>query len=650
MRSIYSGISGLKNMQTGMDIIGNNIANVNTPGYKASRISFQDILSQTVQGASAATSSRGGTNPMQVGLGMAVASTDTIFTDGTPTPTGKPTDLAISGTGFFILSDGATQMYTRAGGFDFDTEGNYVLPGTGFKVMGWQADSNGMINATGQVQDLVSPVGKAMAAKVSTQITYGDNLSADAAIGSTVPAYKDVYDSLGTAHKITTDYYKVDNNTWLAKTSVSDPTVSAATGVANDMQVLKFNSDGTYQTALQATAANQKIDLSISQLNSTSGSITTQNWSLNDNGTVHNYNMAIKNTAGSYGYTITDTVNGAVIGTATGTLAYTAAAGSVPASYTDTLTSSTLTLPVNFLSGVTALAPAPGVATVSGEVATNINVAALQLDSTAGAAHTQNFTTIVNGKPQVYAMTVTTPSTGQNSWTYSISQVGVTGATPTTGTITYDGTNYTGFPTSIGGAPVNQTAAEVIAFNSNSKSPAIGGFLAAQTVDYYTTAPVANYNVQFTGGSDAMTLNFDSTKLSQFSGKSTIQATDQNGYAAGTLSTTAINTSGVLVGTFTNGQTQNLAQVALAIFNNPGGLIRSGSNMFTESTNSGSPQVGASGSGGRGTFSPGNLEGSNVDLAQQFSDMIITERAYQANSKIITTSDEMLQDLNNLKR
>ena len=197
---------------------------------------------------------------------------------------------------------------------------------------------------------------------------------------------------------------------------------------------------------------------------------------------------------------------------------------------------------------------------------------------------------------------------------------------------------------------MNPTAAAVTAFNTNSKSPAPGGFLAAQTVDYYTTAPVANYNVQFAGGSNAMTLSFDSTKLSQFSGTSTAAATAQDGYGAGTLSTTAINTSGVLVGTFTNGETQNLAQVALAIFNNSSGLTRSGSNMFVESTNSGSAQVGASGSGGRGTFSPGSLEGSNVDLAQQFSDMIITERAYQANSKIITTSDEMLQDLNNLKR
>jgi len=108
--SMSSAVSGLKNNQTGMNVIGNNISNVSTPGYKASRITFQDILSQTLQSASASSGTRGGTNPMQVGMGMAIASIDTIFTDGTPQPTGKGTDLAIQGSGFFILSNGATQM------------------------------------------------------------------------------------------------------------------------------------------------------------------------------------------------------------------------------------------------------------------------------------------------------------------------------------------------------------------------------------------------------------------------------------------------------------------------------------------------------------------------------------------------------------
>ncbi|MBP2667594.1 MAG: flagellar hook protein FlgE, partial [Firmicutes bacterium] len=124
----------------------------------------------------------------------------------------------------------------------------------------------------------------------------------------------------------------------------------------------------------------------------------------------------------------------------------------------------------------------------------------------------------------------------------------------------------------------------------------------------------------------------------------------QNGYASGSLDSTTIDTSGILVGKFSNGRTQKLGQVALATFNNPGGLSRIGDTLFASSNNSGNPAVGTSGTGGRGTLTPGSLEMSNIDLADQFSKMIITQRGFQANSKIITTSDTMLEELVNLKR
>ena len=161
MSSLFSAVSGMKNHQTRMDVIGNNIANVNTYGFKAGRVTFQDQLSQTLQGASMPQNNRGGTNPMQKGLGVGIASIDTLFTDGSYQSTGKATDLSIQGDGFFILSDGANQYYTRAGNFDFDTDGNYVVPGTGLKVMGWMADATGVIDLDpAKAAELKVPVGK----------------------------------------------------------------------------------------------------------------------------------------------------------------------------------------------------------------------------------------------------------------------------------------------------------------------------------------------------------------------------------------------------------------------------------------------------------------------------------------------------------
>jgi flagellar hook protein FlgE len=419
MRSLFSGISGLRNHQTRMDVIGNNIANVNTVGFKASRVNFQDMLNQTIQGASSGQGNLGGTNPIQVGLGMGLASIDTLFTDGSTQPTGKQTDLAISGAGFFVLFDGLNKVYTRAGNFDFDNQGNYLVPGTGYKVMGYMADANGVIDPKQEAQPITIPVGSSMAAKPSTKIVYANNLSGDAANGTTVPASITVYDSKGAAHKVSGSFVK------------------------------------------QATPDN------------------------------------------TWTFTVT---------------------------------------------GVTA---------------------------------PDNTTEAVTPSPAVYTLTF------DNEGKFS-------SVNPATG--------FTFTPAG-------------------------------------TAAGAANVTI---------TPNFDN--LTQFAGESTVQAVDRDGYPSGTLEQTTIDGTGTIIGKFSNGQTQSLAQVCLAIFNNPAGLTKVGDNMYIKSNNSGEEQIGISGSGGRGGFIPGSLEMSNVDLAQEFSNMIITQRGFQANSKIITATDEMLQDLTNLKR
>ena len=194
MRSLFSAVSGLKSHQTRMDVIGNNIANVNTVGFKSSRTTFADTLYQTTAGASAPSGNVGGTNPKQIGLGVGVSSIDTLFTDGSPQTTGNNTDLAMGGDGLFAVQNANGTFYTRDGAFAFDEANNYVLPGTGAKVMGWMADATGSIN-TGNLPAPISITDTqlSMPPAATTTVTYSGNLN------STVPTITAMRDQNGAA-------------------------------------------------------------------------------------------------------------------------------------------------------------------------------------------------------------------------------------------------------------------------------------------------------------------------------------------------------------------------------------------------------------------------------------------------------------------
>ena len=177
MRSLFSGVSGLKSHQTRMDVIGNNISNINTIGFKSSRTTFADMLSQTSKGASSPTGTIGGTNPTQIGLGTAIASIDLIMNDGSPQNTGKNTDVALSGNGMFVLKRGDSYYYSRDGAFEFDNDGNYVLPGSGLYVQGWNA-VDGALNTNSNPTNIVVPAGRTMPASATTTVDFSGNLNA----------------------------------------------------------------------------------------------------------------------------------------------------------------------------------------------------------------------------------------------------------------------------------------------------------------------------------------------------------------------------------------------------------------------------------------------------------------------------------------
>lgn len=465
MRSLYSGVAGLQNHQVRMDVLGNNIANVNTTGFKKGRVNFQDLLYQQLSGAARPTDEVGGVNPKEVGLGMLIASIDTIHTQGSLQTTGVQTDLAIQGQGFFILKNGEKSFYTRAGAFSLDRDGRLVNPANGLRVQGWMArdvEGTQRIDVSRDIEDLIIPVGSKDPAKATTSVNFACNLdkrtpeipenAGPAAIleGTWGTEFK-IYDNFGQEHILRVDFTRVpgQNNSWQA-TVVIDPESPTPTRTA----------------------------------------------------------VAIGPGATTPGAANTFTVNFSNLGTL---------AGAVDAN--------------------------GNASAAEGDV--NIRVAFDVLGSTPGPD----------------------------------------------------------------GQPLRQE------FNIN-----LGRI-----------------------GSVVNT-------VTQFAEKSSTKAFMQDGYPMGYLENFKIDQSGVITGVYSNGTNRLIGQIAMASFTNPMGLEKTGENTYVVSNNSGLPNISPSGIAGKGKIIAGALEMSNVDLAEQFTDMIVTQRGFQANSKTIQTSDQMLQELLTLKR
>jgi len=411
LRSLFTGLTGLRSSQLGMDVIGNNIANVNTVGFKGSRATFKELLLQTIRSASSGGTDVGGLNAMQIGLGVSLGSIDRNLTQGVPMVTNRNTDLSIEGDGYFIVSDGSTPYYTRAGNFTVDYKGYLVSPFSGYRVQGLSA-VNGSIPATGNIGDIQIPYDSTMAPSATTTLSVGGNLNAGAAVSDTYTTQVNIFDSAGGDTTLTITFTKSAANQW-------DISLDVATGTSP---------------------------------------ITTETISFDG-----------------------DT------GLATGTTSF------------------------------------------------------------------------------------------SFDWT-----------------------------------PFGATTALTI------------------TVDCGTA-----------GSADGLT---------QFGLDASAAVTDRDGYTSGTLKQFMVNEDGVFTGLFSNGEQQDIAQIYLANFNNPGGLYDMGGALFIESPNSGTAGIAAANAGANGKIVQGTLEMSNVDLAEEFTNMIITQRAYQANARVISTSEDLLNELLNLKR
>ena len=546
MRSLFAGVSGLKVHQTRMDSIGNNIANINTVGFKSSRTTFADMLSQTQAGAAAPSQTVGGTNPKQIGLGVAVASIDLIFTDGSPQGTGKNTDLALSGNGLFVVKNGDSTFYTRDGAFSFDEQGYYVLPGSGLKVQGWNA-VDGSLNTNSNPTDIIVPTGKTMEAAATTEVTFSGNLNA------TSPLITAIGEDTVDGHFHNTEEDGALNLTLSNDSSLSVSTGSYTIGHSVPMSTILqvYDSQGMAHSVpiqLEKVAANQ-WEASLSNIfGKHSDAVGGEDEGGSDEEGVTAYTY-IRESDGTY-------TRVSILSKTTGEEESTdEEEGGDGFSVANSFT-------VNFDKDGNAIG-----------------------DLTARIRLEYNFEPIIEETEGEDGTTIQT---------------------------------ITGYQR-------------------------IGGEESEDGGD----SEDENAGVRMNGARDT-TASVNFKGLTQYAGSNSAYPS-ADGNVAGTLVSISVDTSGVITGTYTNGMNQFEAQVAVAQFTNAAGLTKSGNSIYAESNNSGTANIKTAPDLGL-TITPSALEMSNVDLANEFSEMIITQRGFQANSKIINVGDEMLETLVNMKR
>lgn len=428
IRSMFTAIGALNLNQTWLDVISDNLANSTTTGFKASRVIFQDQFAQIMSSGAAPIGDIGGINPTEVGLGVKLGYVSPLFTQGMMQATGRSTDLAIQGNGFFVYSNSQETFYSREGSLEIDADGYLVNNSTGMRIMGWMTATDGSIDTNAPVDTMRISL-DATVARATTSASLGGNL--DSGLSLAVDAVAD------------------------DPATPEDETVAAVAGAHKETTIAVYDS--------------------------------------------------------------------------------------------------------------------------------------------LGEAHTPTIRFTRTSDPMIWEWEVTEPTTATGSGTVEFNSDG-------------------------------RWVETII----NAGDPAV---------------------LLGSPGAENIDLNLDLSGLTMLSTETTIAPKNQNGLAAGSVSELygAPNT-GELYLVYSNGLKQKIGQLALAHFTNPSGMLRTGSNCYKIGLNSGEPQIGTANTGGRGAITSGYLEASNVDMAQEFTNMILAQRGFQASTRVISTSDQILQELVNLKQ
>lgn len=691
LRSMYTGITGLGASTVELDVISNNIANSETIGFKQSRVTFQEMMSENLKtGSRPVAGGSGGTNPQQIGLGTSVGSIDTIFTQGTFQTTGVATDLAINGNGFFVLNDGMSNYYTRAGAFGLDA-GNYLVdPATGMRVQGVMADANGEIPAA-RFENISIDPSLTVPATASTEVQIYGNLNANSdAVGSVRESdflmataagddlLVDLYaqngslmnlsigdqislsgmiDTGASSHQFSgtsltvTDTTTVDDlAAWLQNQLAGDPDINpgdVAVSLAADGSLsLTNNGTATLEnlqlTCGSKTAFNQTFrfydDIGPGASGST-GNPTSGDGCLRAAATEDDLLTEVFNSRGELlGLNVsasnpTTSLNiGGTVGDST------ISDHSLLVDSTTTVASFLDALEVAFgISSEPVTIDESGSIVMQGELGTAYSLGDVRI-SEAGESNTTletsfNFIQTTEAR-DAGSYLVTTPvydSLGNvHNVTFNFEPV--------------DGTNqWTWTAETDGSEVIIEGGSGTVTFNERGE---------VTSFQYDGGASSLRFRPQALGadGADIVSLDIDVGQsgdfngLTQFAGEDTLTALG-DGYGVGQLVDYHIDQDGMIVGHFSNDTTRNIAQIGLATFVNPAGLEHAEGNAYSVSSNTGAVNNGFAGGGSGVSIMSGTLEGSNVDLSEQFTSLVIAQRAFQANSRVITTSDEVLQEL-----
>jgi len=592
LKSLFSGVSGLQSHQVAMDVESNNIANVNTVGFKYSRANFSDLLAQTRAIATAPQGQLGGKNPVQVGLGSTVSSMTRIFSQGSIQNSDKNTDVAIQGDGFFIISpdNGNTYKYTRAGDFKFDAGGNFV-DNNGFIAQGWLRDpKTGKVDATAPITDINIAPGLTTPAQPTQEVVLKANLNSGPLVKSFSPSY--AFNSNG-------DPVDEDGNVIPANPAEEYP-------VADDMGVM-FNGTGE--------ALSLKLDQGMNI--SFDGGANTYKYSYDPDPantataagadkvfrTINDLREAMANEAdaASTGAVVTITDKGKF------QVDNSAGANSLNIEMS-AISGGGVTENTRFTSAMQAL-----------ESVLPNTTGAISLSQDFDAATHSSSIDIFDSLGTKHTLRMEFRKVSAHRWDTKITVPDPATITPAGGSVD---SGYITFTDE--GALSTYTPSSISFTGNNGSKP--------------------NQPVVLSFGTPT---KFDG--MTSFDSPSATSGISQDGFTGGDLVGIRIDQSGTLVGSFSNGRSFGLAQIGMAKFTNNEGLSTEGGNVYIQTANSGDPIIGTAATAGRGFIQSSALEASNVDLSRALTQLIIIQRGFQANGKTITTSDQLLQTLIGLK-
>ncbi|HUU46232.1 MAG TPA: flagellar hook-basal body complex protein [Acidobacteriota bacterium] len=643
MASLFAGVSGLSNHIVRMNLVGDNISNINTIGFKTGRVTFREALVQTLRGAGRPAGATGGTNPVQLGLGMAVGTIDNHFAQGGLETTGQLTDLALQGSGFFILSDGSADYYTRAGAFGLDANSNLVDPATGLFVQGKMADNVGTIPASVPIGNITLPFGQQDPAKATTQLFLANNLDAMAttANASLVNAGTTNIDSVtgvalngaGGTHTLTLAGLQPTNSIASGVCSAGVMTTASTLGALGVTQAgldsgLTISVDGANPVPIMGLTLTSTIADLISAINKLDGVEATFDSSgtgaiqltrtYAGDGTTYN----IATNAGVAGGIVTELFTNGVAGSTFTVDNGTAHTMTVSDVFTPNggapMAAETLGVTLNATTGMVT-----GVSSLGGGGVTirssTLLAPGTAVVKTADTEHASSITVFDSqGGKHTLVLTFSKQAT-RNTWNWHATLAGT--EVPVSGDMGW------------------------VTFNENGSLSNFSSTDGSNILKIDPKNGAALMEVSLRAGTAG---EFDG--LTGFAAYSSAIAKNQDGYGMGMLDNISIDQQGLITGIFTNGVSRTLAQIILADFNNPGGLLKTGNTMFAASANSGDAVKGVAGPTINATISSGALEGSNVDLAQEFTNIIVSQRGFQANARVISTSDQLLNELVNLKQ